>query len=280
MTADYRSFIQFHHPGTEHDLRSGSGWNTAENGHRRKFMRLDGRWLDDHDETQSGAMWAWGEWEAQSKPLRDLDQSHDARLPSRLWRPYYEPMSDYGRLQNTDPFVFGCRFLYSNCKQNGALRRLSPGSVIAFGSRFRGEWVLDTVFVVACSIEYRTHDMRADLAERVPSAFLEVTGRPITTNNRTETLRLYYGATPGKPVGGMFSFVPATPAGGNRGFGRPPISLPSEHFDKTQRRGEYGRRTDLAPGTRLGLWESLVRQVRMAGLVLGTYAKLPERGYP
>ena len=277
MTDDYRSFIQFHHPGAEHDLNSGSGWNTSDNGHRRKFMQFHGRWLDDHDETQSGVMWTWGEWEAQSRRLSDLDQSQDPRLPSRLWHPYYEPMPDYRRLQNTDPFIFGRRFLYSNCKQNGALKRLGPGSVIAFGSHFRGEWVLDTVFVASCSIEYHTRDMRAELAKRAPSAFLEVTGGPMTSNNRPETLRLYYGATHDEPVDGMFSFFPATPAGGARGFKRPRIDLAREYFDKTQTRRERGRWKNLAPETRRGLWGSLVRQVRAAGLVLGTYAELPKR---
>ena len=61
-----------------------------------------------------------------------------------------------GGLHNTDPFIFGDRFLYSNCKQatSTRLRSLGRGSVIAFGSHTARRWVLDTVMVVAGSVDY------------------------------------------------------------------------------------------------------------------------------
>ena len=276
MAHEYRSFVQFHHPGSEHELDSGARWNTYDNDHRRKFMQFPGRWRNG-SASGDGELWAWGEWEAQSDRLHDFDHADDARLPDRLWRPYYRPMPGYIRLHNTDPFIFGDQFLYSNCKQTGALKRLGRGSVLAFGSHFRGEWVLDTVFVVACAVEYQSTDPRKALSGRAPEAFLEVTGGPLVANDKPRTRKLYYGATPNDPVDDMFSFFPAMPAGGDSGFKRPRISLPSEYFDEDQIRGEFGRWSDFSSDTLRELWNSLVEQVRACGMVLGTHAELPER---
>ena len=63
--------------------------------------------------------------------------------------------SPEGFRQNTDPWVFGNSFLYSNCKQltprgnPSALQGLSRGSLVLFGSSTGGRFVIDTVFVVA-----------------------------------------------------------------------------------------------------------------------------------
>ena len=277
MAGDYHSFIQFHHPGAEHGPDSGMGWNTYDRDHMRKFLELRGEWVDGDNSHHEGDLWAWGEWEAQSKLVRELDQSRGLRFPRHLWHPYHKPMAEYHRLQNTDPFIFGERFLYSNCKQTGKLKRLAPGSIIAFGSHFRGEWVLDTVFVVACASEYHTTDIRAALDDPALNAFLEVTGGPLAANGTARTLKLYRGATRAEPVRGTFSFFPAVPAGEDVGFKRPRISLNHEIFDDAQTWRENGRGSDLSAPELRGLWDSLVEQVRDAGLVLGTHAELPER---
>ena len=74
--------------------------------------------------------------------------------PRFLHEPYWTAPPDLPNLQNTDPYVFGERFRYSNCRQNtkkGPLptQRLATGSVIPFGSGLDGEFVLDTAMVVA-----------------------------------------------------------------------------------------------------------------------------------
>ena len=285
---DSRCFIQLHHDGWEHDRRCAEAWHSfaGDHPHQRKFLQLDGEWIDEGGHTQSDELWLWGEWEAESKRLGRLEQpsGDKRRFPSTLWLPSYRAREDYLGLHNTDPFIFGEQFLYSNCGQRRGqrgpgktLKELASGSLIVFGSCVSNEWVLDTVFVVGKPYDYCAASMREDLADVVPDAFMDVTGEPIIQNERADLpLRLYVGATPADPVNCMFSFFPARPAGGDAGFARPRIDLPSEYFNPKKCQN-YKQTCDLSPGTLRGLWDSLVAQVREAGLVLGTYAELPER---
>ena len=192
-------------------------------------MQLRGEWIAADCGRRTGDLCAWGEWEPESELVRTFYRRPDESLhPRFLWRPYYVPKrAGYGGFHNTDPFVFGKHFLYSNCRQpkNPGLKRLADGSVIAFGSakRVNGEWrwMLDTVFVVKDSVCY--YPRNACEIVGTPDAFRVATGGPLTHNNRSsapgmcapagERLRLYRGATPCDPVNGMFSFFPATPSG-------------------------------------------------------------------
>ena len=161
-----RCFVQFPHPGSEHDGISGSKWNRNEhdNPHRRKFMQLLGSWVEKNGKRGSGDLWAWGEWEPESKLLCELRNpgvsEEGSPYPKYLWKPQYTIRSSYDKLHNTDPFIFGESFLYSNCKQRTTktgeatnLQSLAAGSVIVFGSgkndvQGHRQWMLDTVFVV------------------------------------------------------------------------------------------------------------------------------------
>ena len=300
--AGSRCFVQFPHPGAERrpDAGGDCGWSTLEAWNSRKFMQLSGEWIGSDGSTGSGDLWAWGEWEPQSKRLRGLNGCSERGYPQHLWHPYYEvPERGCGDLHNTDPFIFGDRFLYSNCRQGRkSLRSLGRGSVIAFGSHKARRWVLDTVMVIAGSVAYLPRRARSELAGRVPQAFVDVTAGSLEDNCHDTScgsapvrrsgcgagagddadvkFRLYWGATRQDPVGGMFSFFPAMPAGGTRGFARPGIKLPDCCFTEALRQGHK-----LSPGlsveSRRQLWESLAAQVHDAGLVLGTHAALPPR---
>ena len=225
-----------------------------------------------------------------------------AGLSQYLWCPYYAiPDGGCEGLHNTDPFIFGERILYSNCRQPSSprLRSLDCGSVIAFGSEKAGQWLLDTVLVVADSVDYSPAWARSDLAALVPETFLDVTGGPLQDNSGDATcapapkrpngcggrrassdpdttFRLYRGATPADRVHGMFSFFPAMPAGGDEGFPRPGVELPQLYFNPRVRQG-HKQSCDLAEQALVRLWESLAAQVHDADLVLGTRAALPER---
>ena len=278
--SDSACFVQFPHPGGEHwpDPGGGKGWNTYDSRHARKFMQLSGSWIAGDGSAQSGELWAWGEWEAQSELVRSLDASAAPGLPHHLWRPYYVvPRDGYERLHNTDPFIFGERFLYSNCLQPSrpGLRRLGRGSVIAFGSK-RGGWVLDTVLVVADYVDYAAPEARLALTDEVSDAFLAVTAGPLADNGEEAPLRLYRGATADEPVDGMFSFFPAMPAGGDAGFERPGVDLHERYFTQTLAQN-HKRTCGLGQETLRALWERLAAQVYEAGLVLGTYAEQPEQ---
>ncbi len=262
-----RCFVQFSHPGAEHEPAPGGGkaWNTHASRHARKFMEFPGEWMEEDGSARTGRLRAWGEWEAESHLIRELRRPGGDRLfPRFLWEPYYVPKEDHRRLHNTDPFIFGSRFLYSNCGQPSSpgLRALGRGSVIAFGSlkKIAGErrWMVDTVLVVAGSVEYDAHEAREALAGPTSEAFIEVTAGPIATTEEG-SFRLYRGATPDDPVDGMFSFFPA------------------EYFNPRHQQGPKGLWRERSADERRGLWDSLVAQVRRAGLVLGTHAIPPER---
>lgn len=299
--ADSCCFVQFPHPGREAGPRVGRAWNTLNATHARKFMQLRGEWIRADGSTRSGDQWAWGEWEPQSRLLRRLHQPDALAYPACLWLPYYAISEDGCQgLHNTDPFIFGDQFLYSNCKQprSPRLRSLDHGSVIAFGSRKAGRWLLDTVLVVAGFVDYSPAWARSDLAGLVPATFLDVTGGPLEDNNHDATctpaprlrkrcggqqasdpdatFRLYWGATPTDRVHGMFSFFPAMPAGGDTGFPRPGVALPEPYFNNRVQRGHKQSR-GLSRNTVVRLWKSLATQVCDAGLVLGTHAALPQR---
>ena len=150
-------FVQFPHPGEEHSPGKAlrQAWNTSE--HRRKFLRSNGalcrrRRFDLGEAT----LVFWGEWET---PLlhRRTSGLRAGSLPRFLHEPVWEYPKNSDPRQNTDPWVFGDCFRYSNCKQQrqAALQKLARGSLILFGSTRDGNFVVDTVFVVRDSERYR-----------------------------------------------------------------------------------------------------------------------------
>src|SRR6266498_317400 len=149
MTTGLLAVVQFPHPGREHDPpRVGvMPWN--RDSHRRKFLRTEGWYVDASGAQCSTRLVFWGEWEAPSLVVERWTGSGD--LPRWLHEPRWERPGWAGPRQNTDPWVFGDEFRYSNCRQgsNAKLRRLAQGSVILFGSSLGGAFVLDTVLVVA-----------------------------------------------------------------------------------------------------------------------------------
>ena len=224
--------------------------NGRENNHKRKFMQLCGDWIDDDGNRHTGNLRAWGEWEPESDLICTFNtKDRGPHHPRYLWKPYWtSPSNSYRNLHNTDPFIFGDHFLYSNCRQlprrRGGLKQLARGSVIAFGSckkiNGRWKWVLDTVLVVKDSFPYDPLNASKALEGRVPEAFLNVTGGPLTEDSKLKELaengealsfRLYQGATLDDRVKGMFSFFPAIPGDSGRGFARPVVDLPRMYFN-------------------------------------------------
>ena len=288
-----RCFVQFPHPGSEHGRRSGSSWHRSSARHKRKFMRLRGRWMDKLNNQQTGSLYAWGEWEAESRLVKCFNPpTGDGLCPRYLWRPYYVPKCNYKDLHNTDPFIFGPRFLYLSCRQQApnerGLRKLDRGSVIAFGSSKnidgKWRWMLDTVFVIADFKDYRASHALDDLKDCVPDTFLDVSVRPWCASENElscaapsgDQLRLYMGATPERPVDGMFSFFPATPADSCAGFPRP-LDEVRDCLNPKSYRCPSGYRRQRRPDELHRIWEHLVSQVRNSGLVLGTRAQLPSQ---
>ena len=301
---DKRCFVQFPHPGGEHRPDHGDhiDWNPRkrngkENPHRRKFLQFDGEWIDRNGRCHPDTLRAWGEWEAESTRILPFNvPKGDRHHPRHLWSPYWMPRDSYDGLHNTDPFIFGDRILYSNCGQDApnkpALRHLAPGSVIAFGSGKKSggdwTWVLDTVLVVRESFWYDPAHPKQALDCKVSKTFLGVTGGPLKANRELHNnpnarrLRLYRGATPNEPVCGMYSFFPAMRAGTDTGFPRPSIKhdkyIAPANFTLANTQAPKGAKRHIDSDLVLQqLWQSLVDQVRDAGLEIGTRADLPPR---
>ncbi len=287
MQESFVRFVQFPHPGREHRPEGGSmkRWNAIEQRHGRKFLSLEGDWLEGK-ERRAGHLWAWGEWEPESTVLRTLSQP-SPHHPRYLWEPYFVRKSDYSLLHNTDPFIFN-GFYYANCRQSRSpgLRRLGPGSVILFGSCQGHGWVVDTVLVVADEgVEYNAASYERSLRGEVPDPYFHVTLRPTWDNpaNRAEEFRLYRGATFDSPLDGMFSFFPCMPAGDRVGFPRPAVILPDRYFNAKNSLAAKGCAQDAPPhdpSEIRRMWQSLLDRVRGAGLVPGIAARMPpERGH-
>jgi hypothetical protein len=284
MESLVRCFVQFIHPGAEHGISQGvKPWNTGE--HRRKFLQVQGSYLDGNDSPlQTAKLSLWGEWEPESegepidRPLRNG--------PHWVHRPYYvRPASYTGNLQNTDPFIFGDQFLYTLCRQTKSInghkrptvfRDLAPGSLILFGSLKSGDFVLDTLFVVSEGVLHDSSSWPNVLAGIVSESYVDVTLRPTYQTERPHPLRLYKGATFADPFQGMFSFVPCMPvASGPKGFPRPAIRLPDVITSSLPIGAKVTR--NLSVESVKKMWSRVEKQVLEQGLALGIRFELPPR---
>jgi hypothetical protein len=232
---------------------------------------------------QRGGIAIWTEWEAASEcaalayagpaPPGAPRFHHRPLFPQREQRPVGIP-------QNTDPFVFGERFLYTFCAQSRTsakrLHHLARGSVIVFGSVDDGRFVLDTVFVVAGARQHRVENWEATTRGIVPRAFTLTTLEPMYAwpGSRRRTFTLYLGATSPDPVDGMYSFVPCAPSRGEvRGFSRPSLDGIPGITPTNARAVKFNR--DLRESCVGHLWGRVAERVLECGLVLGTHVDLP-----
>ena len=267
--------VQFPHPGGEHVLGSGGRmpWNTGRHG--RKFLRSAGRSVDAQGRAGNAALVFWGEWEAPSRIVRRWPW--EGQLPRELHVPVWERPATLSYRQNTDPWVFGETFRYSNCKQltyrqnPSALQALTPGSVILFGSRLYGEFVLDTVFVVKQAEPYVPHD-----PPDTDEAFRVCTIDSVITDGRGDyPFTLYHGATFDEPVAGMFSFVPCRDAARTDArFARPVVSLPG-HINPASAQSPSGATRPQTVEQAFERWRSVCEQVFQAGCELGVSFDTP-----
>jgi hypothetical protein len=273
-------FVQFPHPGAEHNPPGPvMPWNTGDHG--RKFLLSGGRYLDHADEVRDGDLVFWGEWEPPSQVITRWPA--DGRLPRALHRPYWARPAPSGWRQNTDPWVFGGRMFYSNCKQTlrpdfrpTALQRLGQGSVICFGSAINGEFCADTVFVVASAEPWTPAD--ATIGRRAGHAFAVCTAASLASGNddfADARLTLYRSATYDEPVDGMYSFVPALPAAaGYPRFARPAIRL-AGLINPASTQSANGTSWPQPARVVRDAWEAIRHQVLTAGLVLAIQLDTP-----
>lgn len=279
--SDRVGFVQFVHPGGEHkpDKGGDKSWNPTTKPHARKFLELDGRWLEG-ERIADGRLRAWAEWEPESKLIPWLSSGVKGH-PQYLWDPYWVRRSSPVGYHNTDPFIYD-GFYYTDCKQEHAkgLKSLARGSVIVFGSATGGDWVLDTVLVVRDIVDHNVDNYKEKLHNRVPNSYWDVTLDTTYPDFLPRARRLYIGATHREPINGMYSFFPCIEARGDDGFLRPSINLPNQYFTRNLLQGMKGHAADapsVAESEIKKMWLSVVEQVKSQGLNIGVEARSPRQ---
>ena len=213
--------IQFPHPIWE-DSKTINGikpWNNEA--HKRNFIVSPGEAITakgtppQHFDSIS----FWGEWEPEAKVVKTFAKANSPIMPRRLIAPMFPgkmpKSSGINCCANTDPFVFGEHFKYSNCRQlrNGMpnrLQDLAAGSLILFGGIFQGEFWLDTVFVVKDGgdkfVANRHQPLQSILNADYP-LFEKTTLKPLASSSGSSSFTLYQGQTYWENEN-YFSFVP------------------------------------------------------------------------
>jgi len=254
-------------------------WNVAD--HKRKFLVSPGRGVDASGRLSTEELVFWGEWEAPSHIERRWLAS--GRLPRALHRPYWITPENTTFRQNTDPWIWGEHMIYSNCKQivgptrqATSMQRLSPGSVICFGSTIAEEFCLDTVLVIASAEPWVPANARV---LDVDDAFVTCTADSVVTRPTDGQLELtlYRGATVENPIDGMYSFAPALMADHpSARFARPSVTLPGL-INPASRQSTWGSKRPLDAAEVHTAWRAVADQVLASGLVLGVSFAVPER---
>ena len=263
--------VHFPHPGAEHNAKHkipNYPWNTGK--HQRKFMRSKGAYIDKDGDYIESIVNMWGEWEAPSRVEHEWKKEID--FPTYLHIPYWTRPKFTGSRQNTDPWIFGEYFLYSNCNQlnQASLRSLPIGSLILFGSTIRGEFALDTCLVVKDSSHMN------DGSTDYPEAFSICTIESLESENiSTAPFKVYKGASPKDTTGGMYSFSPCLPSNTKDGrFKRPIINLPG-YINPESTQTPSGTKVSRQIGEVGVIWQSVIEQVRSQGLEIGVHFDMP-----
>jgi hypothetical protein len=307
------AIVQFIHPGPEHGPGQKGGniksWNDGK--HKRKFLLSPGEYVQ-NGLIQKGELCFWGEWEPPSavEPL----PAPARRYPNWLHRPYLpknyrntvneqpalpsrpskgaNPNVQYMR-QNTDPFVFGKRFLYGICQQSSAktnatnfTAKLPIGSLILFGTGYREgaamSFHLDTVFVIGDFIAFDTDKAATAAVATDEEIYRDISLKMACPAGKTKhfTHRLYRGATWNNRLNGMYSFSPAKVYNKDKrqaSVFSPVIVRDSTYITDTltQKYNANVRKSNFDIAEVKKLWESIRDQCRKAGCVEGVHFDMP-----
>jgi hypothetical protein len=152
--------------------------------------------------------------------------------------------------------------LYYHCKIGtyNILRNLTCGDIVVFGSKLAGNFVVDTVFVVADQVSVED--------PALCQLFAQANGGHFPGGPRD----VYRGATFANPVDGMFSFFPAFPCADRTPmpFPRPTLQLLTYPGLINQNLGRGLKHTTI-PNSQ-PVWLQIVSEITRQGKVLGLRA--------
>jgi len=276
--------IEFSHPGlqlnlTERSINNGIAYRFAnsntgvrywnnEKDHYRKFIQNKGHYLKNLNSTpQKDDLLFWGEWEPQSDfSLTGLSVK---LKPNAIHKPFIS-ICGVGA-HNTDPFVFGANFYYSNCKQNkNNMNNLNTGDLIIFGTEYDNGFALDTVFVIENSVTAQTY---LNSPAAYPSILRQAT---LDLNNMYQNnlnFRLYKGLIYNSNLNKkeIFSFFPCKLKSQGE-FERPLLD-----FNKFNLQSPGARTVlkDINYSSVSDFWLDLVNQITIQGYFLGIQTDMP-----
>lgn len=288
--------IQFSHNGKELNLsrqspRNGVAyrfdnantgyrfWNN-EPRHKRKFIRQIGWYLENTGDSfdtkpKKGEICFWGEWEPQSKfELTGNVYSGTPSLPHAIHYPLFSTRG-IGR-HNTDPFVFGDHFYYTNCKQQSypMLRTLTNGSIIIFGSeKNKTDFIIDTVFVIGNRETVENYHLHpTDYPTILRQATIDLHGGlPLDMmlyQGKMYDFKKHYSKN--DPY--TFCFVPCMINCDSKGFERPVIDWQTFNL---QRPGAGTVTREVNYSSESDFWHDLVAVLIKQGFSLGIKLEMP-----
>ncbi len=260
-------------------------WNN-EKDHMRKFIKQHGWYLENiNNETfnpipKEDDLFFWGEWEPQSKFELTGYRLKDNRLPHAIHEPFFSNKG-FGS-HNTDPFVFGENFYWSNCKQKekgkGArILNIPNGSIILWGSEIEREYfVLDTMFVTQSKetiADYKTHPtLYPDLLRKVTLDFKGgLSNWYWLYKGKMYDMDNYYSENNNY----TFCFFPCMVGNnGKAGFERPILDIQKFNLQNPGA-GMVTRVVDNTENNNSNYWHNIVAEIISQGYSLGIKLDLP-----
>ena len=309
--------ITFVHPGKEQSVlpenrkkspcRNANGWfrcGWSHNAHGRKFLEDGGEYVSADGkmhEAKSLCVWCEAEWDTMYRPLSVPPAPGIDIYPRRLHKLYPSIRSLTSGSMNSDPYIFGSQFIYSNCRQKQLAKSpILPGDIILFGSIKMGRnsqprsFLLDTVFVASDAkfdvpVTTTLADIRKACKNRISDLFEKTVLVPLKSGNACATdaekrrpidFTLYFGASFHAKYQGMYSFAPIRVpglepvCGGDQGYPRL-VLTPNNTSGKLRDAINFNINPRSGVSCKTGcdtrkVWEELVKFVFSRGYVCGT----------
>ncbi|WP_339099657.1 hypothetical protein [Candidatus Enterococcus lemimoniae] len=286
--------IQFIHGGKDNSevVEGVANWTKLKSNHNRKLLKYRGNYISNlknlEAKIESGKdkeLLFWAEWEPPTSVERvsrsrnqifSGDQNRDKIKYLHTPTPVPKIKKTNCKYQNTDPYVLGKRFFYSNCLQKTkgkgiGLHDLNRGDIILFGSRHSEKFYVDTVFVVGNRECVYT---KKDIGKRIEATSgvfkTTVTDRVLSISDRDSKWTLYSAAMfndSNEDINNMFSFFPCRLADSAQNFSDIKLDFNDEKFELTSNLSQSFK--VIKKENMFDYWQTMVEETFRQNLLLG-----------